>query len=140
MSEVLTIGFKEFGDKLKNVPREILEEVDAECFDAAKYWEQLAKNAAPKDTGRMYQNITSAELGFLEYEVTSPILYSPYQEWGTIQRVSVPADLQAYAIQFKGKGLITKGGIYPHPFFFVQRPEVEKFLVTQITKTLERPR
>jgi hypothetical protein len=54
-------------------------------------------------------------------------------EWGTITRVSVPDDLQAEALLYKGKGLRKTGGVYPHPFFFKQRPLAKKAIEDRIT-------
>lgn len=97
-------------------------------------------------------------------EVVSPAEYSAYVEWGTKTRVSVPPELQSYAAQFRGgKGagdakkmiyawmdrvgvpkdrqwvvfisIITKG-IHPHPFFFIQKPVVEKQLIGDIKAIL----
>lgn len=122
-------------------------------LDAAKTWEERAKLAAPHDQGRLRSEIRGDKTGPMRAEVVSPVDYSPYIEWGTKTRVSVPAELQAYAQQFRTKGsgdakrmiyawlarvgvpkdrqwivfisIITKG-IHPHPFFFVQKPIVEK--------------
>lgn len=181
MPNVITIGFKEFADKMKSLPNDILNRLDGECEDAAALWEELAVNAAPVDEGRLRGDITFKKVADMNYEVVSPVFYSPFIEWGTKTRVSVPADLQAYALQFKDKtqgdyfdflnaildwvkrkgiheiGLqhrnvvlrseggkretkkdallrvaeaiafsIIRHGIKPHPFFFPQKPIVEK--------------
>lgn len=136
VADVITIGFKEFASKLNGLPKDILDSVDGECQDAALLWVQLAQNSAAVDTGRMRGNITSREIAFLNYEVTSPILYSPYVEWGTITRVAVPSDLQAYALQFKGKGIRKTGGNFPQPFFFIHRVEVEGFLIKNAERVI----
>jgi len=99
-------------------------------------------------------------------EVTSLMAYSAYMEWGTKDRVKVPPDLAAYAAQFKGvgggKGLtkeliyawaarkgiakefwwpifisIVKKGVKPHPFFFIQKPKIEKILFAGVKKIVE---
>ncbi len=87
-------------------------------------------------------------------------------EWGTKTKVKVPADIATYASQFRGGGssggnvklkifewmkrvgipperqyfvfisIITKG-ISPHPFFFIQRPIVEKALFTGVNNILK---
>lgn len=127
-----TIGFTEFVQKLNNLPSEIKEEASGYVYDGIKYWEQLAKSDAPVDKGPLRQNIRGEMTGELSAEIVNPIEYAPYVEWGTGTRVSVPADLQAYALTFK-KEKITIGR-YPHPYFFIQRPLVEKKIIDDLTK------
>jgi len=134
VSSVNVIGLRELEAKINTLSTDVLEEVDIDVQDAAKLWEQLAKDSAPVDTDFLRGAIFGAPISFLNAEVVSPKFYSPYQEWGTGDNVSVPEDLVAYAIQFKGKKHI-KGNI-PHPFFFIHRPEVEAFLFDHITKIL----
>jgi HK97 gp10 family phage protein len=127
---VTTIGFKEFIDKLNNLPEEIKEEASGYVFDAAHQWEDLAKRDAPVNFGRLRQSITSRMTGELSAEITDPIEYAPYVEWGTGTRVSVPSGLQAYALTFKKNKLTI--GRYPHPFFFIQKPLVEAHLLNNL--------
>mgnify|MGYP000321053740 CR=1 FL=1 len=61
--------------------------------------------------------------GFLEmtpdgygFEVGFNKHYSPYIEYGTGDKVDVPAGFETYAIQFKGLG-IRQVNIKPHPYF-----------------------
>lgn len=132
MSATITFsGWGEFVSKAQNLPQIIFEEIDGECKDAANYWEELAKVAAPKDTGRLSQNITNKELGLMHYEVVDPIEYAAYREWGTGALVSVPSDLSDYAMLFKGAG-IRQVNSRPQPYFFIQQPIVEKFLFENI--------
>jgi hypothetical protein len=58
----------------------------------------------------------------MSYEIVSGANYSAYVEFGTIDHVSVPAGIEDYAMQFKGKGIIKHGGVHPRPFFFPQLP------------------
>lgn len=138
MASVTTIGFKEFVNKLNNLPREIRDEADAHVEDAGLEWEERAKNDAPVDTGFLRQNISAVRTGDMQSEVTSRMDYSPYVEWGTGTRVSVPADLSKYAAQFKGKKAVV--GRYPKPFFFIQRPFVERKLIESLKRMLGRSR
>lgn len=134
MSNAATItftGWDAFINKAQNLPQILFDEIDGECEDAAAHWEQLAKNAAPKDTGRLYQNISYKQLGLMNYEVVDPIEYAAYREWGTGALVSVPSDLVDYAILFKGQG-IRQVNSRPQPYFFIQQPIVEKFLFENI--------
>jgi hypothetical protein len=157
-------GFKEFEAKLRNLPAALTKEVDFVVQDAGSTWEERAKLDAPTDQGRLRGAITNKRTGLMGNEITSPVEYSAYIEWGTKTRVQVPAELQGYAAQFRGgKGagnakemiyawmdrvgipkerqwiifisIITKG-IHPHPFFFIQRPIIEKQLISDIKHIL----
>lgn len=158
-------GFKEFDTKLKNLPAVVTKEVDSVIQVGGSTWESLAKRSAPVDQGRLRAQITNRKTGEMKNEVTSPVEYSAFVEWGTKRKVSVPADLQAYASQFRGgkgggnaKALIYEwmkrvgippeaqywvflsiivNGIRPHPFFFIQKPTVEKQLIGDIKQILE---
>jgi hypothetical protein len=66
--------------------------------------------------------------------VTSNAYYSAYHEWGTISHVVVPANLQEFAIQFKGQGIKQTGGIYARPFFFIHQETVIRNLTKRLTK------
>lgn len=165
MPNTITLkGFKEFQDKLKRLPPTIKAEVDDVVQDAGATWEELAKQDAPKDQGLLAGQITNKSLGLMKNEVTSPSEYSAIQEWGSKTRVKVPAELQSYAAKFKGKptggdakkmiyawmnrvgipedrqwivfiSIITKG-VHPHPYFFIQRPIVEKQFIADIKHIL----
>lgn len=164
---VTLTGFKEFEAKLKKMPDILKSEVSGEVRSAAEEWALLAKQAAPKDLGFLAGQIDAKHGNDKEMfsEVVSNANYSAYMEWGTKSKVSVPADLQAYAAQFKGgggKGLtkeliyawakrvgipeqywwpvfisIVRKGVKPHPFFFIQKPIIEKILFAGVKKIVE---
>ena len=166
MTGISLSGFKEFELKLKNLPAEISEEIDGEVEIAAKEWEGLAKLAAPIDQGRLAGEINANKIKEMEWEVESPMEYSAYVEWGTRGKASVPAELAAYASQFRGLGggdsedaqrmiyewLYRKGipeerwwsifisimvnGITPQPFFFPQQPIVETTFLGRVRNIL----
>jgi hypothetical protein len=140
-NEIILSGFKEFQGKLKSLPIEIKDEADLHVQYAAERWEELAKLDAPIDQGGaagLVGGIKAAKIQDMVHEVVSAKHYSPYVEWGTGTRVSVPADLRAYAIQFKGIKKVI--GRYPHPYFFIQKPIVERELIANLRKLLETPR
>lgn len=166
MANGVTIrGFKEFQAKLAKLPKHLLEEVDAVVEDAAGLWEQRAKQDAPTDQGRLRQSISWKAIKTGQWEIVSPVEYSAWVEWGTKTRVRVPPELSAYAAQFKGggsgkdakkmiyewcrrKGIpenlwyviyrsIMIKGVYPHPYFFVQAPFVEKQLFADLKRIVE---
>jgi hypothetical protein len=129
-NQVTILGFKEFQTKLAKLPTEIREEADGFVEDAALDWAERAKLDAPFDTGFLAKHITPKPVQQMEWEVISSMFYSPYVEWGTGTRVSVPSELTNYALQFKGK--IKVVGRYPHPFFFIQIPIIEKELFNNL--------
>lgn len=166
MPTVVTLtGWKEFETKLQKMPDILKQEIGGEVRYAAEEWATLAKLAAPKDVGFLVGGIKTKHVEPMWSEVTSNASYSPYMEWGTKSKVSVPAELTAYALQFKGKGgngfakefiyawakrngipenlwwpiyisIVTKG-VRPQPFFFIQKPIVEKNLKTKMEKILK---
>ena len=139
MSNVIRLeGFKELQGKLKRLPSDLKKTADAYVQLAAQDWEGRAKRAAPVQVGNiggnLQGNINSAKKGEMIAEVTSGAFYSPYVEWGTGTRVKVPAELQSYAIQFKGIKKVI--GRYPKPFFFVQKPIIQKELIERLKKLI----
>lgn len=164
MSTTITLsGFKEFEAKCKSMPDILLKELDGEVEDATRVWAGLAKEDAPKDQGFLAGRISNKKISLGEWETVSEAEYSAFQEWGTKTRVSVPVEFQSYALEFKKSGsgdakkmiyawmnrvgipaqfqwivffsIITKG-IHPHPFFFIQKPIVEKQFITNAQKIL----
>lgn len=158
-------GFKEFQGKLNNLNARATKLLGSVAKEAADTWESRAKQAAPVDQGRLRSGITTHKEGPMRYEVSSEAEYSAYLEWGTKTKVRVPADIANYAQQFKSGGnpggakkmifawmkrvgippeiqwlvfmSIMIKGITPHPFFFIQRPFVEKQLVNDMKHVLE---
>lgn len=128
MSVVLT-GFDEYIKKLKDAPKAMMQRVDAEVEDAAREWEQKAKQSAPADHGFLRNGITSSKEG-TGWSVMSRAHYSAYMEWGTGTKVDVPAELTDYAYLFKGK--IQVVGIHPRPFFFIHKLGIQQRLLTNL--------
>lgn len=137
-SGVNIIGFKEFQAKLKALPNDLQAKADLFVQDAGLEWEQKAKRAAPVNFGQLRGGIVSQKTGSMMVEITSGKLYSPYVEWGTGTRVSVPVELQSYAIQFKGKKKVI--GRFPKPFFFIHKEPIKKELYEKLNKLLNTTR
>lgn len=157
-------GFKEFEDKLKALPDRVQKLTGEIAGFAAATWEQGAKRDAPTDQGRLKNEIKAVKRDAVTFEVVCNSEQAPWMEWGTKSRVKVPADLQAYAAQFKGKGTgkdarrhifewckrkgieerlwyiiyvsIMRTGVRPHPFFFIQRPKAEKQFINDLKDIL----
>lgn len=163
MTTVKLTGWKEFEEKARSLPNELFNEFDAVVEDAAGLWEERAKLDAPVDQGPLRAAISRKRNAPMDWEVVSPQEYSAFIEWGTKLKARVPAELASYAAQWKGKtspggakaiyewcrrvGIpqnawvfvylsIMRTGIYPHPFFFIQIPFVQKQLDTDIQQLL----
>lgn len=122
------VGLKELQANVAKLPKHLEKEVTATIEAGAKLWAGNAKRDAPKDFGGLAQSISFMPTGKMSFTVVSGKEYSPYVEWGTITKVSVPSELQSYAIQFKGRGIKKNGGLIPRPFFFKQSLVVKPFI------------
>ena len=120
-------GFAELQVKVDKLPGRIQKEVDSVIEAGAKEFVKGAKRDAAKDFGFLTGGIGYEKTG-INVRIFSLSAYSPYVEWGTITRVSVPELEKSYAIQFKGKGIRKTGGLYPRPFFFTQLPKTKAFI------------
>lgn len=134
-NEIVLEGFEQFNKRLKDAPHSVEVKADAIVYDHALKWVQLAKRSAPKNFGSLAGKISAARLAPLSSMVVSPAKYSPYREWGTGAKVSVPGDLTNYAMQFKGQKKVI--GSKPTPFFFIHREGIKTSLTNGIKKILD---
>lgn len=134
-TSITLTGWKEFEDKLQNMPDTLKSEVDGEVWAAVNLWGELAKLAAPNNFGMLVKGIKTKKVEPMWAELTSNALYSPYMEWGTGSRAVIPADLLTYAAQWWTRKI--HKGIRAYPFFFVQMPIVEKELFSRVDKILK---
>lgn len=139
MANVKIEGFREFRAKLDNLPKQTRQVVGGIVVDAANEWARLAKKSAPFNKiiglgGRLVGSITARQTGELSAEVSANVKYAPYVEWGTGAKVSVPADLAKYAIQFKGSRQVA--GQRPQPYFFIHAPLITKSVNDRVGKYL----
>jgi hypothetical protein len=142
-------GLEALKKKLKSIPKDVEVGLDAELHSLSEEYANKAIAAAPRDRGLLIQGI-GADHQLLFHEVVSSAPYSAYQEFGTRSKVQVPADLVAFASQFRSKksngdakkaiydwckrvGIpkeawypifikIMTVGVTPHPFFFIHLP------------------
>lgn len=133
-SEIRLEGFDAFKRKLSDLPTKTERVCGAIVQDEAMKWAGLAKRSAPVNFGRLRQGIQAVNIAPLTAEVVSQIRYSPYVEWGTGAKVSVPPDLSDYALRFKGQRQ-TKGRS-PVAFFFIHKPGISVSLNNRINKYL----
>ena len=119
MSESLTItgfGFPELMAKLETMGETIQVQAARLILDGAQRIAETAKSLAPVDFGILKNLIYAEPLGDFGATVHADAEYSAYLEFGTGQKVNVPAGLEEYALQFKGIKEVS--GIFPHPFLF----------------------
>lgn len=102
-------GLDKLKKKFGSIPENLKAEVDAEMSAVATGFVNRAVEDAPVDVGTIRNQITSNRVGEMDYEIVSGASYSPYVEFGTKSRVKIPAGLESYAAQFRGKG---KGDYY----------------------------
>lgn len=96
-------------------------ELDSKMDDATKFVENIAKQKAPKDTGRLIGSIESEverQGNTIIGTVFTPVEYAPYQEYGT-GLFAVNGDGRktpwAYEDPKTGEKVFTRGN-RPHPF------------------------
>lgn len=100
------VGLDQLLARLKGAPKKLVEEVSGELEAGADDIAAGAIKDAPVDEGGIRRGISVARKNRTEFIVTSSARYSPFMEWGTKKRVSIPSSLTSYAAQFKG----IKGG------------------------------
>ena len=124
--------------KLKGMGKEVDDIVANEIEEAAKKIEEKASRRAPKDFGGsgLAGSITTREVNRLNWEVVAQKTYAPYVEFGTGGLVDVPAGLEDYAIQFKGRG-IKKINMRARPYFFPSYFEETKKLIKTLKEELK---
>ena len=59
--------------------------------------------------------------------------YAPYKEFGTGKKVRVPMGYEAFAWQFKGRG-IRKVNSEPRPYFIEPYEDAKKRLIKELNK------
>lgn len=109
-----------------NVVREKKDEIRALMVKCMRSIERRAKSFAPVDKGFLRGSISAqSSSDRMSFEVSAgekisrgvKVKYAPFVEFGTGTKVSVPADVAKYALQFKGKG-IRKVNQRAQPYFF----------------------
>lgn len=117
-------GLKELQKKFENVPAKTIKQVDVLLNAASNEFVNRAVQDAPIDESFLRQGISAKKNGEMNYEVVSAAPYSAYMEFGTKRRVSVPADLKDFAMQFKSKGGGTGEGFFEAIFGWVKRKKI----------------
>lgn len=115
MSSPTSINIDIVTDKIDKITQALSTEVGEELYAGAQGIAKAAKRNAPGDqngTG-LRDGIGARKISNFQSEAFSNALYSPYLEFGTMEKVSIPAGLEEYAAQFKGdfaSGTYSEGG------------------------------
>jgi|GEM_PF-900892 len=96
------VGIDELRQRLYRAQDKLVRDVDRELRDGSQAIVAEAKQRAPGDQGTLRQQIDYHQVEALRYEITSNAEYSPYIEFGTMEKVRIPDGLEEYAAQFKG--------------------------------------
>ena len=134
-------GLNKLQSKLDRLPKTLTAEIKEEVRASAEKIAKDAKNTASStfavtsvaaDTGTLMRSISAKhDAGPLTSEVVVQAHYAPYVEFGTGALVEVPAGLESYAMQFKGRG-VRQVNLPARPFLFNnylrERPEIIKRL------------
>lgn len=124
-------GFDKVQKHFAQMPKQLQQVVTGELEDGANAIAEGAKRDVPVDTGFLKNSISVRRLGNLTFEVVAQANYAAYVEFGTGTLVNVPAGLESYAIQFKGKGM-SQVNLPARPYlisnYLRQRPEIVKQL------------
>lgn len=163
-SGVNVIGFKEFQDKLKRLPDNLISKTGLYVKEAASDWAGRAARSAPVDQGTL-NKIGFDEVNRTTWEVFSNAEYAPFVEWGTRSKKRVPAEFAAYANSIpytkrqgakefifnwcKRQGIdkkywyviyrsIMTKGTNPHPFFFIHKEPIRKILFAKLEALLNK--
>lgn len=114
MSNVPKIqGIEDLITRLRAIPGKVTAAVSTELQFGANAIAVEAKQLAPGDQGILHNLISVAKIDPLTFQVVSAAEYSPYVEFGTLQKVDIPPGLEEYAAQFKGdfaSGTYSEGG------------------------------
>jgi hypothetical protein len=130
-------GFKELQQKLKGLPKEIENKVDREikATVADINADQVAR--APVDTSFLRKMTYWRPTGKMQYTLFSNAPYAAYVEFGTGALVNVPAGLEDYAIQFKGKG-IKQVNLPARNYFFTPFLQEKDALLKRLNKIINQ--
>lgn len=96
-------GIEKVLASLKDVQNEAVQEIDGELQAAANNISTRAKRKAPANFSQLRNSIGSEKLSNLQYTIFASAYHAPYIEFGTVLKVSVPAELTEIAAAIKGR-------------------------------------
>ena len=139
MSDKITFGLDGLEQVLavyQNAENEIVQRLESSLVKNVAAMAQEARNKVPVDTGMLKGATGWARLGPLSYDVYSHKTYAPYVEFGTGRLVDVPAGLEEYAMQFKGKG-VRQVNLPARPYFFPAYVKYRQKIIDDLKKELD---
>jgi len=95
-------GIQSVISDLQKFGKDVEKMIDQETRSAAEGIVLTAKNLAPRDNGKLYQNISHYSEKPLQRTIAVNVPYAAYLEFGTGAKVSVPAEFQEIANEFRG--------------------------------------
>lgn len=140
MARGLTIeiqGFDKCLDKLNRFKSAKLNAVANELKATAFDIEGKAKMKAPVDLGHLRPSIRVTRVTTKDADIEAQAGYSAYVEFGTGALVNVPAGLEEYAMQFKGKG-VKKINLPAQPFLYPAVIQETKAFVERLKTILAK--
>ena len=134
-----------FYSYLKDLEGDVADYVRAEIEDSILAIESEAASNVRVNFGNLKNSIQSTPIKVSKNEITGGVEvgaeYAPYVEFGTGGGVQVPAELQKFAIQFKGKtGRIRNFNADPffYPAVWKQRQELPKNIERTLTTLMKK--
>jgi HK97 gp10 family phage protein len=131
-------GLKGIQDKLNKLDENLKVDLSNEINSSALTINKNAKRNVVVDYGFLRNSIivTPDAQGSMTYSVEAKTKYAPYVEFGTGGLVKVPVGFEAFAMQFKGKG-IKKVNLRARPFLIpAYENEVPK-LIDRLNKLID---
>lgn len=128
-------GLNKLLKTVEQMPQEIQDRVEFELEDFVREVNNEQVTRTPVDMGFLRGANDFRKDAELQWSLSNRMEYAPYIEFGTGGSVNVPAGLEDYAIQFKGKG-IKQIDLPARPFFFEPFFRRRKELVQAIKKAL----
>ncbi len=128
-------GIKGINEALKRKDKALTKGVSKVLQESLATINKEQVRRAPVDMGTLRQRTTLVKLAELDFRLISDTEYAAYQEFGTGGLVDVPQGLEAYASQFRGKG-VRQVNMRPQPYFFAPFFEGRKKMIEQIKKLL----
>ena len=122
--------------------RSVREGVKKEILRTAYAVTHKAKKDCPIRTGRLRSSlkvVNDISQDKLQAQSGTNVHYAPYVEFGTGGLVNIPPGLEAYAAQFKGRGL-RRVNLRARPFLFPAAESERRNYESNIKKILSGPK
>jgi HK97 gp10 family phage protein len=133
-------GIDELKARIHQMPDTLQTELQAKINSGAEAIAAEAKQRAPVNFGILKNLISNTKAQSsadgLTAVVVSAANYSAYVEFGTGTKVSVPPDLEEFAIQFKGTKIVK--GMRAQPYFFPAAKRIFPLIEDDVQKTLDK--